>query len=130
MCRWNRSSDRAGSSSAKAVNVFRNFFNAARGIAGEGGGVEPFEQLSVAVGEHRVVQRMLRVEVLIQRRLAHPDLSGQIMQGQPGDALLASELPSRGDDRGDLGLSTQCDLPDRHPACHRSRPSPALPRSD
>ena len=50
------------------------------GLTGERERVEPLEQLPVAVGEHRVVERVLRVEVLVERRLAHPDLAGQGMQ--------------------------------------------------
>ena len=55
--------------------------------------VEPVEQLLVAVGEHRVVQRVLGVEVLVERRLAHPHLAGEGVQRDPGDPVFSSELP-------------------------------------
>jgi len=66
---------------------------------------EPSEQLPVAVGEHRVVQRMLRVEVGVERRLAHADLTGQLVQRHAADAVDVGQLPRRGDDRGDLGFA-------------------------
>ena len=87
---------------------------------------KPGEQLSVAVGEHRVVQRVLRVEVLVQRGLTHPDLAGQGMQRDPGDPVLPSEHPRGGDDRGDLGLSTLRNLVGHLSTSGGARP--AVPR--
>ena len=74
------------------MNVRRNVFSAARGHVAASP-LEPLEQLPVAVGEHRVVQRVLRIEVLVQRRLAYPDLAGQRVERDAADAVLPSELP-------------------------------------
>ena len=95
------------------------------GISGELQRFEPLEQLPVAVGEHRVVQRVLRVEVLVEGRLAHPDLAGQGMQRDPGDAVLPSELPRRSDDRRHLGLAAL-----RHRVRHHSLPWEWVPITD
>ena len=82
-----------------------NFFRAARGSRGSLTASSRSQQLPVAVGEHGVVERQLRVEVGVERRLAHPDLTGQRMQRHPGDPVLPGQLPRRLDDRGHLGLS-------------------------
>ena len=90
-------------------------------VAGELDSVEPVQQLPIAVGEHGVVQRQLRIEVGVERGLAHPHLTGQRVQRHPGDPVLAGELPRRLDDRGHLGLSTLRDpvhhqpITPRHP---------------
>src|SRR3954452_3072518 len=57
---------------------------------------------------------MLRVEVLIQRRLAHADLASERVQRHAGDPVLSSEVPRRRHDRRHLRLSALCDLA-RHP---------------
>ena len=44
---------------------------------------ESIEQLPIAVGEHRVVERVLRVEVLVERRLAHPDFTRSACNDTP-----------------------------------------------
>ena len=54
---------------------------------------QPREQLPVAVGEHGVVEGVLRVEVLVQGRLAHPDGARQLMQGDSADPVFPSQLP-------------------------------------
>ena len=72
--------------------------------------VEPLKESSVAVGEHGVIERQLRVEVGVERRLAHPDLTGQGVQRHPNDPVLSGELPRRLDDRGHFGLSSLRDL--------------------
>ena len=61
--------------------------------------VEPRAQLTVAVGEHRVVKRVLRVEVHVERRLAYADLARQCVEREGTDAVRAGEPPRRGDDR-------------------------------
>ena len=62
--------------------------------------LQALEELPVAVGEHRVVQRVLRVEVHVQRGLAHPDLPGQAVQRHPGDAVLPGQRPGGRHDPG------------------------------
>ncbi len=52
-------------------------FTAARGSSREFGGIVAREELAVGVGEHRVVERVLRVEVLVQGRLADAYRAGQ-----------------------------------------------------
>ena len=84
-----------------------NLFRRGARIVGELDRVEPLEELPIAVGEHGVVQRELRVEVGVERWLAHPDLTGQGVQGHPCDPVLPGQLPRRRDDRGHLGLSSQ-----------------------
>jgi hypothetical protein len=95
------------------------FLQRGAGVTRVGELIEPVEQLLVAVGEHRVVQRVLRVEVFVQRRLAHPHLAGQGVQRNPGDPMLARESPGAGDDRGDFGLSTL-----RHLVSHQATSAP------
>ena len=80
------------------------------GIGGEFERVEAGEESTVAVGEHRVVERVLRVEVRVQRRLAHPHLAGEAVQGDAGHAFLARQLPRRGDDLGNALLPPLLDL--------------------
>jgi hypothetical protein len=58
------------------------------GFPGERHGVLLLHELPVAVGEHRVVQGVLRVEVLVQRRLAHLDLSRRGVQRDTADPVL------------------------------------------
>ncbi len=69
-------------------------------------GVETLEELPVAVSEHRVVQGMLRVEVLVERRLAHAHLARQPPKRDTGDAVRSSELPSGVDDLRGSGEAT------------------------
>src|SRR5580698_8269135 len=57
------------------------------GLLGERHSVQALYKPPVAVGEHRVVQGVLRVEVLIQRRLADSDLPRQGVQRHPGDPV-------------------------------------------
>ena len=118
-CRWKSSSYRAWSSTAKATNRAQVLLQRGAGIGGEVECVQPLEQLPVAVGEHGVVESVLRVEVLVQGRLAHPDGASQRMQGDPADSrapepaptplprsrpssLLASSSPCRPSVAGDL----------------------------
>ena len=52
----------------------------------------------VALVEHGVVDLVLRGEVRVDRLRLHPDPVTQVAHGQPRQALLAHELPRRGDD--------------------------------
>lgn len=62
------------------------------------------KELTRAVGEHGVIQGVLRIEVLIERRLAHADAVRQLPEGDAGDAILTGEVLSGGDDLGNLRL--------------------------
>ena len=68
------------------TNARMNAFTAARGFR-QLQRVEPLEELAVAVGEHRVVERVLRVEVGVERRLADADLASQRVEREPADAV-------------------------------------------
>ena len=72
--------------------------------------LESLEQPAVAVGEHRVEQRVLRIEVGVERRLAHADLAGERMERDTADAVGAGQLPGGFDDRCQLGVPSFCDF--------------------
>ena len=57
--------------------------------------IEVLDELSVPVGEHGVVEGVLRIEVPVERGLAHPDLTGQRMQRDPGDAVLPASFQAQ-----------------------------------
>ena len=56
------------------------------------------EKLGVAVGEHRVVDGVLRREVGVQRRRLHAECSGDVPQAHRGEPVLTCERPGRVDD--------------------------------
>ena len=58
------------------------------GAFGQRNVVQMCKQLAVAVGEHGVIQRVLGPEVRVQRRLADPDLTGEV--GPEHTALTAA----------------------------------------
>ena len=84
--------------------------------------LEPFEEPAIPVCEHRVVERVFRVEVLVERGLADADLPCQPVQRDPQQTQLGGELP-RG--RHDLFSALQSAL--RHLARHE--PLPIIDRS-
>ena len=63
------------------------------------------EQFLVALLEHRVVDRVLGVEVGVERLCAHPDSLAEVAQRQLAQALLAHELPGRFEDLGAGGVA-------------------------
>src|SRR6185369_9543538 len=63
------------------------------------------EELLRALGEHRVVDRVLRVEVRVQRRGLHPHPAGQVAERQGGQTLVPYEVPGGGEDLGPGGLT-------------------------
>jgi hypothetical protein len=71
---------------------------------------ESLEKLTIAVGKHRVIERVLRIEVFIEGGLAHPHLAGERVQRDPCDAVLPGEPPRSGDDQGNLGFAALGDL--------------------
>ncbi|HEY7438909.1 MAG TPA: hypothetical protein VIC35_05885 [Acidimicrobiia bacterium] len=80
-------------------------------ITGQGGLVEALEQLPVPIGEHRVVEGVLRVEVFVQGWLPHLDAAGQFVERKGRHAVLAGEAPRSCHDRRCLGLPPLCHLP-------------------
>ena len=74
-------------------------------LVGPGRRGHPVEQHTVPLREHRVVDRVLRGEVPVQRRRPHPDLGGDVAQRQAGESLLARLLPGGLEDLGPGGFA-------------------------
>ena len=52
-----------------------------------------FAELQLPLLEHGVVDRVLGLEVGVERGSAHPDLACDLTQGEPGDTGLFGESP-------------------------------------
>ena len=63
-------------------------------------GLHAAEQFLVSLLEHRVVDRVLGVEVGVERFRAHPDALAQVSQRELAQALFADELPRGFEDLG------------------------------
>ena len=66
------------------------------------------EELAVALGEHRVVQVVLRREVRVERRLAQVDHGGELSQRDAAESVAMGEHPGRVEDLLALGLASPC----------------------
>ena len=79
-------------------------------VAGHG-----LERSLPALGEHRVVDRVLRGEVLVERRRPHPHPRREVAQRQRGQAVLAHQVPGRVEDLGlgRLAAAVPAGLPGR-----------------
>ena len=62
------------------------------------GGVHPRGERLVALEEHRVVDLVLGGEVRIDRLRPHADPLAEVAHRQPGETVLADDLPARLDD--------------------------------
>jgi len=75
------------------------------GVAGFGAVLEASEELSVGLGEHGVVDGVLGGEVHVQGLGPHAYPGAEPSDGEGGHALLAHELPGRGEDLVDRRLT-------------------------
>jgi hypothetical protein len=70
------------------------------GFAGHGEASVVLDELTEALGVHGVVDRVLRVEVGVERGRLHADPLGDPAQRHAGQALTAGEVPRHLDDLG------------------------------
>src|ERR1700722_2265432 len=68
--------------------------------------IEVRDELPVPIGEHRVVEGVLRIEVPVERWLAYSDVACQRVKRDPGYAVLAGQLPRTVHDPGHPRFST------------------------
>ena len=91
--RWNSSSQRAGSSSAKSTNARMNIFSAARGSRGSFSASRRSSSWRLPSANIASYSACFESKYCVQRRLPDADLAGQRMQRDAGDAVVTGELP-------------------------------------
>ena len=66
------------------------------------------DQRAVARLEHRVVQRVLRLEVRVERGLAQVDQVGELAERDAAQSVAVGQRPGRGQDLLPLRLASPC----------------------
>ena len=106
LARWLEARDRSLEQQLIAHRVFRAErdeeshagLQVVERLAGEVETRLTFDEVVCTLGKHRVVDRMLRVEVRVERGRLHADTLREVAQGQGGQALGAHQLPRRIED--------------------------------